>query len=159
MILGIDPGTTQSGYVEMGDTGNVLASGTEDNHHILVRIANWPAKHPVVIEMIESRGMPVGESTFETCVWIGRMIGAYQGVKLIRIKRGDVKLHICGTKRAKDSNIRQALLDMYPAVGGGKTPQVGTRAQPGPLYGVTSHAWQALAVAVTARDQMEGKNA
>lgn len=152
MILGIDPGTTESGYVEMGDAGNVLASGTEDNHQILVRIGNWPAKHPVVIEMIESQGMAVGQSTFETCVWIGRMMGAYQGVKLIRIKRGDVKLHICGTKRAKDSNIRQALIDKYPPAGGGKTPQVGTRAQPGPLYGVTSHAWQALAVAVTAAE-------
>jgi hypothetical protein len=54
-----------------------------------------------------------------------------------------------GNQRAKDPNIRQALLDIFPGTGGGATPQIGTKAKPGPLYGVTSHAWSALAVAIT----------
>ncbi|MNY62967.1 hypothetical protein D3C86_1998680 [compost metagenome] len=65
-----------------------------------------------------------------------------------------MKLHLCKTPRAKDANVRQALLDMFPRTGGGKTPQIGTKAQPGPLFGVSSHAWAALGVAVTAAHQI-----
>ena len=50
----------------------------------------------------------------------------------------------------------QALLDLFPRTGGGATPQIGTKGKPGPLYGVSSHAWAALGVAVTASHQMEG---
>jgi len=105
----------------------------------------------LAIEMIASYGMAVGREVFETCVWIGRFQQAWHtpdGVKLVY--RRDVKMQLCGSPKAKDANIRQALLDMFPATGGGKTPQIGTKAQPGPLYGITSHAWAALAVAVTA---------
>jgi len=44
--------------------------------------------------------------------------------------------------KAKDANIRQALID--------KLGPVGTKKSPGPLWGVKSHIWSALAVAVTA---------
>jgi hypothetical protein len=44
--------------------------------------------------------------------------------------------------RAKDANIRQALID--------KIGPQGTKAQPGPTYGIKSHSWAALAVAVYA---------
>lgn len=47
-----------------------------------------------------------------------------------------------------------ALLDLFPRTGGGATPQIGTKAKPGPLYGVSSHAWAALGVAVTAKHQL-----
>ena len=60
-----------------------------------------------------------------------------------------VMVHLCHDSRAKDTNIRQALLDLFPRAGGGATPQVGTKGKPGPLYGVSSHAWPALAVAIT----------
>ncbi len=98
--------------------------------------------------MIACYGMPVGAETFETCVWIGRFIEAANTDPAL-VFRKDVKMHLCHTMRAKDANIRQALLDLFPATGGGKTPQVGTKKQPGPLFGVKSHAWAALAVAVT----------
>jgi len=65
-------------------------------------------------------------------------------------------MHLCKNNRAKDANIRQALLDRFPATGGGKAPQIGTKKQPGPLYGVTSHLWSALAVAVTWADTQPG---
>jgi hypothetical protein len=61
-----------------------------------------------------------------------------------------VKLHLCGTNKAKDANVRQALLDMFPRTGGGAVPQVGTKKEPGPLYGISTHAWPALGVAITA---------
>jgi hypothetical protein len=101
--------------------------------------------------MIASYGMAVGREVFETCVWIGRFTQAWHAPAAVElVYRQDVKLHLCGNPRARDANIRQALLDLFPRAGGGKTPQIGTKAKPGPLYGVSSHAWPALAVAITA---------
>jgi hypothetical protein len=57
------------------------------------------------------------------------------------VYRRDVKMFLCGSNRAKDGNIRQALLDL---VG----PQ-GTKKAPGPTYGLRGDEWAALAVAVT----------
>lgn len=147
MILAIDPGTTESGFVFVLD-GRVIESGVEPNEAILRRIQHHGGK--LAIEMIASYGMAVGREVFETCVWIGRFVQAYRDPAAVKlVYRRDVKLHLCGSPQAKDPNIRQALLDLFPRTGGGKTPQIGTKSQPGPLYGVSSHAWAALAVAVT----------
>ena len=154
-ILAIDPGTDQSGWCVF-DGEVVVASGVMPNAEMLeyVQRSHFEVNaHGLAVEMIASYGMPVGREVFETCVWIGRFIQAWyrpEGVQLIY--RRDVKLHLCGSPKAKDANIRQALLDRFPRIGGGKTPQVGTKAKPGPLYGVSSHAWAALAVAVLVAD-------
>ncbi len=100
------------------------------------------------IEMIASYGMPVGKETFETCLWIGRFIGAWEGIhgkEPALLCRKDIKMHLCGTMKAKDGNIRQALLDRWG-------PQ-GTKKAPGPTYGISSHTWAALAVATTFMDK------
>jgi hypothetical protein len=148
VILAIDPGTSESGFCFFVD-GKVQRSGVADNAEIIDMVDDWPFE--IAIEMIASYGMAVGREVFETCVWIGRFVQASRDPAAVRmIYRRDVKLHLCGSPQAKDPNIRQALLDMFPRTGGGKTPQVGTKKEPGPLYGVASHAWSALAVAVTA---------
>jgi hypothetical protein len=97
-------------------------------------------KHRVAIEWIESYGMAVGQEVFRTVFQIGRMQQQLGPVRLI--PRRDVKLTLCGSARAKDTNIRQALID---AIG-----EVGTKKNPGPLYGVSGHYWAALGVAYTA---------
>lgn len=152
MILAIDPGTTESGYC-IYDGARVFESGVLPNVDMLVRVQQWPTQR-LAIEMIASYGMAVGREVFETCVWIGRFQQAWRHPGAVElVYRRDVKLHLCGTSKAKDPNVRQALLDLFPRTGGGKTPQIGTKAQPGPLYGVSSHAWSALGVAVTAASQ------
>lgn len=144
--LAIDPGTDQSGWCLYD--GSVIDSGVADNHDILSRIKNSTASS-LAIEMISSYGMPVGRETFETVRWIGRFQQAWHSPESVRlIFRRDIKIALCGTTKAKDANVRQAILDRFPRSGGGKTPQVGTKSKPGPLYGVKSHAWSALAVAV-----------
>lgn len=144
-LLAIDPGTTHSGWVRFAD-GRVMASGVAENHDILEMVDDDSLGN-VAIEMIASYGMAVGREVFETCVWIGRFIERRSGHNACRlVYRKDVKLHLCGSPRAKDANIRQALIDRW----GGKAEAVGTVKKPGPLYGVKSHAWAALAVAVTA---------
>jgi hypothetical protein len=150
-LLSIDPGTDKSGWVILED-GRVSSSDVSPNAGVLELVSRW--KEGIAIEMIAGMGMAVGQTTFDTCVWIGRFQQAYFQPDAVQfVYRRDVKLHLCGNSRAKDPNIRQALLDMFPRTGGGKTPQVGTKAMPGPLYGVSSHAWSALAVAVTATAQ------
>jgi hypothetical protein len=148
LTLAIDPGTDKSGWCTLAG-GAIQQSGVMPNDRMLQAIKHL-AYDQLAIEMIASYGMAVGREVFETCVWIGRFVQASHNPDAVRlVYRRDVKLHLCGTAKAKDPNIRQALLDMFPRTGGGKTPQVGTKSQPGPLYGVSSHAWAALAVAVT----------
>lgn len=146
-MIAIDPGPAQSAWVQY-DGSQVLAAGIESNDDVLRRIyCEWGADEELVIEMIASYGMPVGREVFETCVWIGRFMEAAGGAELVY--RKDVKLHLCGSPRAKDANIRQALIDRF---GPGKDKAIGTKAKPGPLYGFKADMWAALAVAVTYDD-------
>lgn len=154
-ILALDPGTTETGWV-LFDGRRVTSSGVQRNPELLARLAvlQLNADH-LAIEMIASYGMPVGREVFETCVWIGRFQQAWKTPEAARlVYRKDVKMHLCGTPRAKDPNVRQALIDLFLPTGGGATPQIGTKAMPGPLYGVSSHAWPALGVAVTVAHQL-----
>jgi hypothetical protein len=157
MILAIDPGTTESGWC-IYDGTEVMHSGVMPNVEMLAYVERpyfRVSGYRLAIEMIASYGMAVGREVFETCVWIGRFQQAWHKPEAVElVYRRDVKLHLCGTSKAKDPNVRQALLDLFPRTGGGKTPQIGTKAHPGPLYGVTSHAWAALAVAITAAQQI-----
>ena len=151
MILAIDPGTTRSAWVLWDPFQRTISRhGCEDNHEVLDRLASrsWDDNTVMVVEMIASYGMPVGAEVFETCVWIGRFVQAWSPddghVRRAwrRLYRREVKLHLCGSARARDANVRQALLDL---VG----PR-GTKCAPGPTYGLRADEWAALGVAVTA---------
>jgi hypothetical protein len=166
LILAIDPGSEQSGWVFF-DGERVVDSGVAANVTALswlreggtMRWPNpsFPAGTLLAIEMMLARGMPTSNDEFRTLVWIGRFQQAWHDPDAVRlVYRKDVKMHLCGSMRAKDPNVRAALIELFPATGGGKTPQIGTKGQPGPLYGVSSHAWPALGVAITARHQMAG---
>ena len=163
-ILAIDPGPVRSAWIAYdGNDGNIWGFGLEDNGKIIgetlpQELACFPPDRfalQLVIEMIEGRGMPVGASVFETCVWIGRLYQRWLEITddvseeyttPNRILRRTIKLHLCGSARAKDSNVRQALIDKF---GGSKETAIGKKANPGPLYGIKKDIWAALAVAVT----------
>ena len=153
-IYGIDPGPEESGWcVYLPDHHRVLSSGVKKNADLL-HYLQLVDHTRIAIEMIASYGMPVGREVFETCVWVGLFIQALSSWKTAElVYRKDVKMHLCGTTKAKDSNVRQAILDRFPRTGGGSTPQIGTKAKPGPLYGVSSHAWPAIGVALTVQAQ------
>lgn len=149
----VDPGTTQSGWVLLDD-GRIVDCGIHPNHDVLRWVQAGQQAHMLAIEMVASYGMAVGREVFETVRWIGRFQQAWAEPDNVRlVYRREVKLYLCGTAAAKDPNVRQALLDLYPTTGGGATPQVGTKSQPGPLYGMSSHTWPALGVALTALHQ------
>lgn len=145
MIFAIDPGPTKSAWVLWDPQSRcVTSSAMETNDEVLARFPCASPAVDLVIEKIESFGMAVGASIFETVFWSGRFAQAW-GRPFHRLGRRDVKLYLCGTARAKDANIRQAILDLF----GGLDIAVGKKATPGPLYGISSHRWAALAVALT----------
>lgn len=153
-ILAIDPGNEESAYLILGE-GYPEEFQKINNEKLLDRIRHartsstrWHTVDYVAIEMIASYGMPVGREIFETCVWIGRFIEAWNGSHTL-VYRRDVKMHLCGNNAAKDSNVRAALIDRF---GPGKDKAIGKKASPGPLYGISADAWSALAVAVTFAD-------
>jgi len=155
LIMAIDPGYEQSAYV-LYNGRHVLEHAIEPNDALLARLTSgqWRVGEiaVVVIEMIESFGMPVGRETFETVFLIGRIYerATLRTRRAERVTRRTVKLHLCHSARAKDSNIRTALIDRF---GGSKAAAIGTKSARGVLYGIRADEWQALALAVTYYEQ------
>ena len=147
-ILAIDPGSTESAYV-LWDGVTVLEKGFLPNQELACLMGDNQAfvGAQLCIEMIShyGSGMPAGKSVFDTCIWIGRFTECWNGPDPELILRPTIKTHLCGSARAKDQNVRQALIDRFGAPG--------VKARPGVLYGVTSHCWAALALAVCAHDR------
>lgn len=149
-ILAIDPGTVQSGVL-IWDGARVIDSAVVPNADVLALIAGAPVSH-CAVEMVASYGMAVGKETFRTVWWAGRFAEAWMrrtGNLPMEVYRLDVKVHLCHTAKAKDTNLWKALTDRFG--------EPGTKAQPGTLFGVKSHARAALAVAVTAHDQLHAQ--
>ena len=140
MILAIDPAPLIQSFV-IFDGKRVVSSGNVSVEELCVILRENPGLL-AACEYIDFMGMAVGSEVFATVFNVGRLYSAATIMRLI--PRRDVKMHLCGSHRAKDANVRAVLLDMVGPVG--------TKKQPGPCYGVATHLWAALAVAVTATD-------
>lgn len=141
-VLAIDPGTTESAVVRWrSEEKLILHAGIEPNELILSQLSQSGhvlSPDVAAIEMVACYGMAVGKEVFETCVWIGRFY-EHMNPSPRLIYRRDVKMHHCQSARAKDANVRQALIDKYGPPG--------TKKNPGATYGLKSHLWQAFAIA------------
>ena len=147
-ILAIDPGNTTSGYAVM-DGYKPLRHGCAENDYLLnlLEVGSFEVD-AVIIEMVASYGMSVGKEVFETCVWIGRFWqAAKKHSQVDRVYRLDEKVTICHDSRAKDTNIRQALIDRFAQhdFKNGK----GTKKKPDFFYGFSKDMWAAFAAGVT----------
>jgi len=153
-VLGIDPGNVESAYVLLDDNLKPVRFGKVKNEELSDMIYRGLSDEctGVAIEMIASYGMAVGETIFDTCVWIGRFTEQVineSGITPTYIYRKDEKMNLCHTMKAKDSNIRQALIDRFGIVG--------KKASPGFFYGFKSDIWAAMAVGVTYYDMYVAK--
>jgi hypothetical protein len=153
IVVGLDPGPEQSALVVFNGL-TVEEHSISQNEHMMLRLLGGHHRRVqpccLVIEQIESFGMSVGKEVFETVFWTGRFAQAWLSQRFDRVPRRIVKQHLCHTARATDANIRQALIDRF---GPGTEKAIGSKKVPGPLYGIKSHEWSALAVAVTWFDQ------
>lgn len=145
-VLALDPGPENSALIKW-DGKTIHMARIEANAVILDLLGKVPPEEniPLVIEKIESYGMAVGAETFETVFWSGRFAQHFGFEDVHRMGRKPVKIHICGSARATDSNIRTALIDRF----GGTSVAIGKKNDPGPLYPLKSHLWAAFALAVT----------
>ncbi len=154
-LLAIDPGTTESAWLIYDTETRVPVEWDKAlNERVLVFLDSSDADQ-LAIENVASYGMTVGAEVFSTCIWIGRFSEAWRrrsGRLPMLVFRRECKLHLCGSARAKDANVRQALIDRY---GPGRETAIGRKASPGVLYGVSGDVWSALAVAVTAAESNE----
>lgn len=119
-VYACDPGSDQSALV-VTDGRTILFAQVLPNHKLLESLRKSASAlngSRVVIEMIGhyGTGMPAGKTVFLTCVAIGRMMEAAErnGAIVSTVLRPTVKTHLCGIPRAKDSNVKAALIDKYP---------------------------------------------
>jgi hypothetical protein len=148
-IIGIDPGTSEGAFTVWDSVNSVLIEkAIMPNDLLLEWLKNQAYSIEIYCEMIASYGMAVGKEVFETCVWIGqaKQICQDHDWNFTPVLRQKVKLHHCHSSKAKDTNIRQALIDRFGAPGTAKNK--------GSLYGVSSHIWSALAITIYANDTM-----
>lgn len=157
IILAIDPGNIESAYCLIEkDTYKPIEFGKVSNGYLIDYINSLDENkvNALAIEMVASYGMPVGKEVFETCVWIGRFIEEF--INYIKpnykyIYRKEVTTNLCNSVRAKDSNVRQALIDKFAThdLKNGK----GTKKNPDWFYGFKADIWSAYAVGVTYLDK------
>ncbi len=155
IYLGIDPGPEFSGVVvyDYGD-GAVLASDSAaDVAAVLGAITTWAPEESVVvaIERMQSYGI-AGGSLLDTARTAGRLeqraLDCGAPVRLLYRREVLKVLDVTG-KGNRDALVRQRMIEIH---GGTREAAVGKKANRGPLYGVSGHAWQALAVAVAAAE-------
>lgn len=128
--LAIDPGNRKSGWVLFSsnpvEPGGVWVEdyGDDDNDALRCMFPEWANRGTLdclCIEMMRARGMPTANEELEACVQIGRFLQAWPGQRWSYVFRQDVKLTLCGQARAKDPNVRQALIDLW----GGEARAIG----------------------------------
>jgi hypothetical protein len=148
-VLALDPGTTHTGWVLVdSETGAILGHDKNDNRSLRGVMVNLPgalAPDLVLIEAMSPRGQRLGIETMEALRWSGRLEEAARPTPVIRISRDAVKRTLLGAANVKgaDAAIRQVLIDRYGGAGG-RQSAVGTRKDPGPLFGITADRWAAL---------------
>lgn len=152
IVLGIDPGPAHCGMtLYRSDPG--VAFGACSERPLGEVLDLLPFLHAtgcsaVAIERVQSYGIS-GPDLLATSEVVGRLWqrAADSGLDVYLVPRRSVlrALDVTGNG-SRDAVVRNRLIEMH---GGTTDKAVGRKANPGPLFGVTGHAWQALAVAVT----------
>lgn len=154
MILAIDPGNTESAYCFIDEKTYKPIKFAKTHNDNILKIIKEETYNKLIVEMIASYGMAVGKEVFDTCVWIGRFIqenNFHENRNHEYIYRKEEKINLCGSMKAKDSNIRKALIDRFATFDfkNGK----GTKKQNDWFYGFSKDIWSAYAVGITYLDK------
>ena len=140
-VLAIDPGNAVSGVVRF-DGSRVLFSGVIENQDVLRIIAD-DNSDLLAIELFVATNQRLGNESIETIHWGGRFHqSSGDPDSVVLVPRSHVKKALGLTHHHGDKEVNAALLRVVGAKG--------TKANPGPCYGVSSHAWAALGVAYAA---------
>lgn len=150
IILAIDPGSSLSAFVVYDIERKQIKDKRHcDNREVLAAIKGLREGTDIecmAIESVKSYGNIMGDTMLLTCEWIGRFIQVWDK-RYIKLPRKTIVSRLCQNPRAKDSNVRQALIDRF-SEGLESGGALGCKNKQGPLYGFKNDLWSALAVAV-----------
>ena len=165
IILAIDAGTTQSGYALLNDSYIPIEFGKMDNNALIVEFLRMKHQYGfdlAIFEQLSSYGNIIGDTVLQTAVWTGRLHQKIlddcgNSFPILYVKRKQYVTDLTTNPKAKDSNVRQYLVDRFEpnASNNGK----GTKKNPSRFYGVSADAWTAIAVAVWCMDNILGNKA
>jgi len=156
MILAIDPGPQESGFVLYDNKNSTVKKfGKVLNRELEDMIIDELQNVPTYIEFPQAQGCLASNALLLTCRWAGRYEAHSNLVELIN-RKDVVNFFEChkrtrqekseGIKQvAFDTQIRHKIIEMF---GGSKEVAIGVKKSPGPLYGVKADVWQALAIAL-----------
>lgn len=165
-LLAVDPGSERSAWV-LYLAGSILEHGLAENRVVRAELPRLRAVHPTALLLIEfprayavmpksapgadgkPRGRPfVPQQVLVTCREAGRFIERW-GEPYYDLDRSEVKRTLCGWRGATDAHVRAAIVARY---GGSREVAVGTKAKPGPLWGIKADEFAALALALAWRE-------
>jgi hypothetical protein len=179
-LLAIDPGSTQSAYVVV-DTNQGLAPVWFDKirNEELLELPHLTTADHIAIEQVGhyGTGMPAGKDVFDTCIWLGRYWQKALTRPLAHDVVGDIPIgppsepptidlvlrktvvtHICGSSKAGDPHVIQALVDRFGRAEHGRHGK-GVKDNPGWFFGFAGDVWQCYALAVYIFDTRIAKGA
>jgi hypothetical protein len=150
-LLAIDPGPETCGVVLLNVDEfppSVISSTAAMDVDSVVALLRSEGFDEVAAERVADYRMKVGVPLFQTCEVYGRIWQRCLdvGMEITGITRKQVKTALGLPITASGAQLSNVIKHTYPQTGGGATPAVGTKSQPGPLYGVKDHAWAALGV-------------
>lgn len=150
LVVGIDPGPDSSGVVvyDLRAKTLVCSDSAMSLETLRLLLDDIPHDQAVVACERTSAGPASGEVVLTTEV-VGRVAEMCHARGLdctLYYRRVVLQTLACSGAGSKDSQVRNALIELHGAT---KAAAVGTKKAPGPLYGIATHAWQALGVAVT----------
>lgn len=141
-IIGIDPGPSCCGVVRIFPGERKIAYHSQ-GCGVGDIFPQFAAKTTIAVcEQFQPQGQPIGVASRDTIINIGRLCKQWELAarrELVLMTAPEWREILCDSRRAKDGNVRDALIAIYG--------EPGTKKNPGPTYGVTSHAWQALGIA------------
>lgn len=153
LIYGIDPGTIHSALavIEYDNPLNVVYKAWKLNSEIEDYLT-WEFNKDDVfgVEWVANYGRVVGEEVLRTAYAAGRfsVLAEQKGSsKVLQPTRPMINKHFCGTGSVPKQHCRQALLDKW----GGKKAKL----KGGALYPISNHIWDALAVALYAKEKID----
>lgn len=167
-IVAIDPGSYTHGLVVVRTTGPNPGDNTVD---YVNKAAQWTdvAREVCNLEtdlrlgraLVACERVAPGQSSWtltQTTEFVGRIMqlhhsltgGHPRALPLYAMTRREVLslLRIKAKGSERDKMVRHTMIELH---GGDRRTAIGNNNHPGPLHGVSSHAWAALAVAVAAR--------
>lgn len=126
-ILGIDPGSTKSGWILLEDQ-IPKQWGWDENHKVAAKVKALSNKTMLAVEYMHPRGQLMSKDALATMFELGRMTASIVDQKDIhKIDRKDVKMYLLGRANGTDPMIRQTIIDLYGgdavAIGGRKCPR------------------------------------